>query len=124
MAKRHPLKIRRRQPGEDAVVQHQKSLPPTSHHLIEEQYERTQEQSDRCNSVGTQRMILTTRTPVFHALVEARQAQCLLSGARNHRDDLTRLKGELTGPEIEAAHIVPLGRPDLWSEAMVSAVRA
>ncbi|KAA8912515.1 hypothetical protein FN846DRAFT_769855, partial [Sphaerosporella brunnea] len=64
------------------------------------------------------------RTPAFRTQVEARQAQCLLSGARNHPDDLTRLDGELTGPGIEAAHIVPLGRPDLWSEAMVSAVRA
>ncbi|KAA8912118.1 hypothetical protein FN846DRAFT_773514 [Sphaerosporella brunnea] len=102
----------------------QTQVSSITYHLIEEQYECTQEELDRCNRLGTQGIILTTRTPAFRALVEARNPRCLLSGACNHPQDLTRLKGELTGPGIEAAHIVPLGRPDLWSEAMVSAVRS
>ncbi|KAA8898471.1 hypothetical protein FN846DRAFT_991558 [Sphaerosporella brunnea] len=93
-------------------------------HLREEQYECTQEELDRCNNMNCQGIIPTRRTPAFRAAVEKRYPQCLLSGARNHPEDLQRLEGELTGPGLEAAHIVPIGRPDLWSEAMVTAVRA
>ncbi|KAA8896227.1 hypothetical protein FN846DRAFT_764514, partial [Sphaerosporella brunnea] len=63
------------------------------------------------------------RTPAFRAAVEARHPECLLSGARNHPDDLERQEGELTGPGLEAAHIVPMGRPDLWTDAMAATVR-
>ncbi|KAA8914374.1 hypothetical protein FN846DRAFT_1009382 [Sphaerosporella brunnea] len=75
-------------------------------HLREEQYECTQEELDHCNNMNCQGIIPTRRTPTFRAAVEK------------------RLEGELSGPALEAAHIVPIGRPDLWSEAMVTAVRA
>ncbi|KAA8895413.1 hypothetical protein FN846DRAFT_785127 [Sphaerosporella brunnea] len=91
--------------------------------MRESQYECTQEELDRCNNINSQGIIPTTRTPAFRAAVEVRHPECLLSGTRNHPEALNRKEGELTGPGLEAAHIVPIGRPDLWTDTMAATVR-
>ncbi|KAA8895631.1 hypothetical protein FN846DRAFT_762528, partial [Sphaerosporella brunnea] len=63
------------------------------------------------------------RTAAFRIAVEKRDLACILTGSNNHPPFVDKRKEMLCGPAIEAAHIIPLGRPDLWKTQIVADIR-
>ncbi|KAA8912622.1 hypothetical protein FN846DRAFT_760134, partial [Sphaerosporella brunnea] len=65
----------------------------------------------------------TPRTAAFRIAIEKRDRACILTGSNNHPPHVDKRKEMLCGPAIEAAHIIPLGRPDLWKPQFVAGIR-
>ncbi|KAA8898305.1 hypothetical protein FN846DRAFT_910135 [Sphaerosporella brunnea] len=57
---------------------------------------------------------VTSRNKKFREAVEKRDLCCIVTKLNNHPPYVARHHGMLCGPAIQAAHIVPIGRPDIW----------
>ncbi|KAA8913983.1 hypothetical protein FN846DRAFT_886244 [Sphaerosporella brunnea] len=73
-----------------------------------------EEELPHLNTKGCLEVQATPRSAAFRIDSEKRDRAFILTGANDHPPYVGKRKEMLCGPAIEAAHIIPLGRSDLW----------